>query len=593
MSPPDFPEPECRKRRKLEHLKEAPLEPAKEPEPPSKEELKAQKRKDRLTLNLLKLRIQPIMDQIKLKFKKFRTGVIDEAQIRYLYEEEDPATVSTDLPHELRQQAHFRPFEKGTDEHGSPGLVEVASGKFFYNLEIVTIEKRLSNGYYKRPKDFLADIKKLTKDAKTIDDRERLLKANELQANVEVDMGIIETTEPWAAECEQVYIREAEREKAKMEKARQAAEAEGVIVPPMPSNVPPEDSLTTADQSSGPIVLGQPIMNGRPMQGLVHPLTPSRPSQHSTLTNGYSGEISDLAEIGGHEPHSNGSSAPLRGEGDVQMGNSDEGAPTERETQHSSFGQSAQYRPPHSYTGAPSLSHRERSALGTLSQKGAITPMVSGSQPQDYANDASTTTSDKRTSGRSSALFNTQSTNGPHGPTGPERGPEIELLGDRASANSQLPDTQGMTPPSTAGPAGLTPGAEVAYSQSSGFNSSQSQAGSQPGSQPPVPPFHAPSRPQNASIHSLLNDESPPPLIIDRAFLGHLADDMAASTRGCTVEELEQVNSRVMDHIWKTRGDWNRTKVMTNVLTIFNEVLEDIRHTGTELMPSSMSMETE
>ncbi len=542
------------------------------------------------------------MDQIRQKFKKFRTGVIDESQIRYLYDEDDPTTLSTDLPHELRQQAHFRPFEKGNDDHGSPGLVEVASGKFYYNLEIVTIEKRLSNGYYKRPKDFLADIKKLTKDAKTIDDQERLLRANELQANVEVDMGFIETTEPaLAAECEHVYVREAKREKEKIEKARQAAEAEGRVVPPLISNVPPHDSGTTV--STGPIVLGQPLVNGQPSKGLVHPLTPSRPSEHSTLTNGYAGEISDLADTGGHGGQSNGSSMPSRGDADAHMVNSDDGPSTERETQQSSFGQSAQYRPAHSYTGPPSLQQRERSAFGTLSQKGAITPMISGSQPQDYANDASTTTSDKRTSDRSSAAyFNTQSTNGPlqHGPGGPD----LDLLGDRAPANSQLPDTQGMNhsqpsaPPNGNHNHGLTRSApEVAYSQSSGFSSSQSQppSQSQPGSQPPVPPFHAPppppppppsSRPQNASIHALLNDEAPPILILDGSLLTDMLPLMVERTGRCSVEQLEQVNSALMDYVWRTRGDWNRTKVAAAALKLFNETLAEVqREAALELVP--------
>ena len=520
------------------------------------------------------------MDQIKQKFKKFRTGVIDESQIRYLYDEEDPATVSTDLPHELRQQAHFRPYETGTDDHGTPGLVEVASGKFYYNLEIVTIEKRLSNGYYKRPRDFLADIKKLTKDAKTMDDQERLLKANELQANVEVDMGFIETTEPGlAAECEHVYAREAKREKEKMEKARHAAEAEGRAVPPIISNVPPQDSGTTV--STGPIVLGQPIMNGQPSQALAHPLTPSRPSEHSTLTNGYAGEISDLADTGGHAPQSNGSSVPSA---DVPMVNSDDGPSTERETQHSSFGQSAQYRPAHSYTGPPSLQQRERSAFGTLSQKGAITPMISGSQPQDYANDASTTTSDKRTSDRSSVpYFNTQSTNGPQGPG--HGGPEFDLLGDRASANSQLPDTQGMISQlsATKGNA-LTRRLDLPHSQSSGFNSSQSQPPSQPGSQPPVPAFNAPSRPQNASIHALLNDEAPPTLITDGGFLASLLPVLVDESKGCSVEQLEQLNSMLMDYIWRTRGDWNRTKITTTAMQMFRDTLADMRQMASELV---------
>lgn len=534
------------------------------------------------------------MDQIKQKFKKFRTGVIDESQIRYLYDEEDPTTVSTDLPQELRQQAHFRPFEKGTDDHGSPGLIEVASGKFYYNLEIVTIEKRLSNGYYKRPKDFLVDIKRLTKDAKAVDDQERLLKANELQANVEVDMGSIEMTEPGlAAECENVYMREAKRAKEKMEKARQAGEAAGRVVPPIVSNVPPPDSGTTV--STGPIILGQPIMNGQPSQVVAHPLTPSRPSQHSNLTNGYAGEISDLADTGGHAPQSNGSSVPSRGDGDVHMVNSDDGPSTERETQHSSFGQSAQYRPVHSYTGQPSLQQRERSAFVTLSQKGAITPMISGSQPQDYANDASTTTSDKRTSDRSSALYNnTQSTTGPHGPG--QRGPEVDFIGERAPVNSQLPDTQGMisqlSAPTPTNKALTRRTTEVPYSQSSSaFNSSQSQPASQAGSQPPVPPFHAPARPQPASIHSLLNDVAPPTLIADDSLLTSMLPTMVDLTKTCSVEQLEQLNSSLMDYTWRTRGDWNRTKVITTAIDVFRETLADMLQTAKELLPIPMPMD--
>ena len=208
-------------------------------------------------LNQLKVRIQPIMDQIKTKYKKFRTGVIDEGQIRYLYEETDPEVLITNLPHEQRASALFRPYEKGTDDHGEPGLVEQATDKFFYNLEIVTIEKRLSNGYYKRPKDFLADIKKIAKDAKAIGDADRLLKANELQANVEVDIGTFEYEAPaFVAECEAVYLREVRREKEMIEKARQKAADEGRQPDPILSNVPPCDPEASTEQSTGPIVLG-------------------------------------------------------------------------------------------------------------------------------------------------------------------------------------------------------------------------------------------------------------------------------------------------------------------------------------------------
>ena len=378
------------------------------------------------------------MDQLKLKHKKFRTGVIDENQIRYLYEEEDPTVVTSDLPQEQRQVALFRPFEKGVDDHGEPGLVEQASGKFFYNMEIVTIEKRLSNGYYKRPKDFLADIKKMTKDAKTIGDADRLLKANELQANVEVDISMIPITDPGLVpECEAVYIRERKREEEKIEKAKQLAASEGRQFQPIISNVPHNDSAGgSTEQSSGPIVLGQPLTNGV----LLHPITPLRPSQgskqSSALTNGVSGGT-DLSDLHGHHRDSNGTSVPSRPE-DQPMTNTDESS-APRETQGSSFGPSAQERPLHFSTGGPASLVQRMSYPGSLSQRSAITPMAEGSNPNMYSNDASTTSSDRRNTGSTANNnVNTQSTAEQDG------GPDLSMVPRVSSANSQLPDTQGM-----------------------------------------------------------------------------------------------------------------------------------------------------
>ncbi|KAI9881678.1 MAG: hypothetical protein M1823_006611, partial [Watsoniomyces obsoletus] len=126
-SPTDFPDPKNRKKRRLETLAVAPPEPEKAPAPPTKEEAKAQKKRDRQTLNMLKIRLQPIMDQIRTRYKKFRLPVIEETQIRYLYDEADPGTVTSDVPHDIRATATFRPFEIGKDVHGVPGLVEQAT----------------------------------------------------------------------------------------------------------------------------------------------------------------------------------------------------------------------------------------------------------------------------------------------------------------------------------------------------------------------------------------------------------------------------------------------------------------------------------
>ena len=445
-SPADFPEPVNRRRRRLEMLAVAPPEPPKTLAILSKQELKAQKKRDRHLLNILKLRIQPIMDQIRLRHKKFRTGVIDESQIRYLYDEEDPSIVSTDLPQDQRRNDHFRPFEKGVDDHGEPGLIETATGKFFYNMEIVTIEKRLSNGYYKRPKDFLSDVKKLTKDAKAIDDQDRLLKANELQANVEVDISTIEAGEPaLIVELEQVYVREMKRERDLAEKQKQLDITEKdrrlQIMPPEAASG--EAGLAT-EQSTGPVLLGEPIANGI-LQHPVTPSNPSQPSQHSTLSNALSNGISDLSDLRPAHSQSNGTSVPSR-DNDLHTSNSQNGPSTspENPTQDSSFGPSAQSRPYDSTGGPQSLTTRKSipgSLPGSLSQRDIITPMAEGSIPQDYANYASTTSSEKRNTGSSGDKINTQNTFSSTSSKVVE-GPDLSILPEPPMSNSQLPDTQ-------------------------------------------------------------------------------------------------------------------------------------------------------
>ena len=522
--------------------------------------MKAQKKKDRLLLNQLKIRIQPVMDHIKNKYRKFRLAVIDEKTIRYLFEEDDPAIVTSDLAQENRPQ-EYRPFEKAVDEHAEPGLKETATGKFYYNLDVATIEKRLSNGYYKRAKDFLSDVKKLTKDAKTAGDEERLLKANELQANVEVDMNMLEMGDPTlTAELENVYHREVKREKEMVEKAKQAAAEQGQKVKAVMSNVPPNDlAASSTDMSSGPIRLGQTLTNGL----VQHPVTPSYPS---TLTNGLSTRISDLSDLQGHL-QSNGTSIPSRGDGEAHMTNSDERASGEKDSQGmSSFGPSAQTRPPESHTGAPMSLQQRKSIPNSLNQSSAVTPMAPGSQLADYTNDASTTSSDKRHTG-SSGDKDTQSTKG---------GPDLSIFPEVGEANSQIPDTVGNTQGSqySARP----------HSNHSNPPSSQEQRSSQ---NPPVPTWNA----SKTNINAILNtDPAPPhshrstsananhpPLLIDETYNDHLLGVIVHQTSDCSVEQMEQVYSAMMNEIWKTRGEWNRGIVAKDVRRRFEEEMDDIR----------------
>ncbi|KAI9849680.1 MAG: hypothetical protein M1837_002806 [Sclerophora amabilis] len=593
-APSDFPDPDNRKRRKLEELEVAP--PPSPPRPPTKEEQQAQKKKDRQVLNLLKIKIQPIMDQIKLKYRKFRTGVVEDDQIRYIYEEDDPNLVTTDAtPRQL-----FRPFEKSRDKEGVPGLLEVASDKFYYNLNIQIIEERLSNGWYKRPKDFLTDIRCLAKDSKMSGDRDRTLKANELLANVEVDMAMLES-DPYLVDCENVHNREMQRLKDKESKHARAAAAEANTTVQAASIIATAGTGSNSDQPpSGPVQLGEPV----PPEPPALPITPSRPSAvDSHLSNGYSaGPTGHTSDPKSQTSRSNGSSVPSRHDGDVHMADSEEGSATQRfgpqSGPYESHEPSQQSQP---FWGTLAT-QRDRAAASNpsgantqRSQKSLLTAMPPGAHPDEFANSASTTTSGKKTSDNSnpsSGPWNTQSSNGVG--FGARRDvPDFSGIESKGHGDSQLPDTQGSSfIEMNESIVRLTDETEVASSQGSGGPSSQSQPNSHQGSQPPVPPFSAPSRQATSgSIQSILNNAPQgrgPEKIMDVSFIDSLHEQFTERTSGCTIEQIEQINTALMDSVWKQRGEWNRTKVGKEVMEVFNEIILDI-DAMQEIFPASLA----
>ncbi|KIW92116.1 uncharacterized protein Z519_07100 [Cladophialophora bantiana CBS 173.52] len=612
MAPDEFPDPKHRKKRELEKLAVAPPEPEKPKTTLTKEELKAQKKRDRQTLNMLKIRLQPIMDQIRTKYKKFRTGVIDESHIRYLYDEADPGTVTSDLHTEILARASYRPFEIGKDAHGVPGLIDQANGNFYYNLDTVTIEKRLSNGYYKRPKDFLADIKRLAKDAKAIGDEDRLLKANELLANVEVDIGSLEVNEPaLTAECERVYQRELEREREALEKAEQNK----MPPPPNVTNVA-QASGTTTTNDTGPILLGEPMHRRNDFAQRLAPPSAQAKSTESIVTNGIhpshnnSQQLTNGSHTNGHEADVEGDT-PMEGT-DSHPSSNNKSNETQQTHTTSSFGAraSAQTRPWHAYT-APSQRLMKESGLSAPpSQTGAFTPMPHGSHPGEFQNDASTTQSpnEKKTS-----------SNDTQQETQLESGPDLYPFEERRSVGgSQIPSTQGTGIPALDFSCLLTHISSPYPNELQNLmlnvligQNSQSQhtaRGSRPSSSQEAnqdyssqhsismpPPIEVKShRHSNASrIDDLLNPPvsshpptpAPPPsrpnlIQVEEHALENLHTEITDQTSGLSVEQLEQVNSVLMDTIWRTRSEWDRNQVKGNVAEAFNEVMEDMAGVG-------------
>jgi SpoVK/Ycf46/Vps4 family AAA+-type ATPase len=547
MAPADFPDPDNRKKRILPQLEHAPIvERTLSPQELAARE-KSLKKQDRMTLNKLKIVIQPVMDQLKRSYRKFFKPILEDQWWAYLLEEADPHHVTSDLTPEQQQElSETRPWAMSKDARGVDVLLHVPSGNKYYNLDLNNIEQRLSNGYYKRTQDFLFDIKTLAKDSKTFGEPERTIKANEMLANVEVDMETIYNANlPLMAECDAVYLRELERERKAKEK-REQQQAAGEEVAGDVAKVPPQQSIATT-ATSGPIILGEPVPGQRTATAMP-PVTPLRPfGPTGPLTNGTS------TDEAGHASKTNGSTVPSRTDtdGDAHMTDSQD---LNTNIQHD-------FQTP---------SRIDTQTQTQKSQASVRTFMAPHSNPQEYHNSASTTTSGNKTSDRSSGAKLTQSTNG----ATPAGGLNFSELLPQASG-SELPDTQGLSSSfysrcrSHRFTANRSPITEVHYSSSQPSNSQPSQPTQH---HPMAPPRHI------TNLGNILNDDetAAPQLIIDENQVNELHELIVAQTSGCSLEQLEQINAALMDAIWKQRAEWNRNVVLHNVKDAFNDIMADI-----------------
>lgn len=554
-SPSDFPDPHTRKKRVLEELPVAPPPP---PRVKTKEEKLTEKREDRIMLNHLKLRLQPIMDQIKKKYRSFYTPAIGRESIKHLFEESDPNYVSPDI-------AQQRPFILGQDKEGNKVITEVATGNFYYNLDIGVIEERISNGFYARPRDFYKDIKTLVHDARNIGDRKMILKANEMESNVDVDVADIEIKEG-TAKYEGLHARQVERvrkaeEKAKKKAAMEAAigmvssSANGHVL--VQSDVKGQEQADGEDEDSGPIRLGAPV-----------PPEAVRTMAHFRVMSPLPGDPQQAEPI-----VTNGDSVPSR---PAQSGTDD----TQTTQAHSQMG------PPQLPRAGASQSAGDTQPL-PISQVSALTSLPPGVSPSAVLNEASTT-NDPSTTNRSSGNWSTQATNGYH--------PDMDV-------DAHLPDTQ---PPGShpSGPSQHTGSSNSPWfpSQADAIAHGRLSNLGYSGTHGPTSPIssQAPTEQRTPvtsrmGLPNLLNDPGPSdnsssirnsgasttttssqlPIVHEeeiRAFQRELTE----RTSGCTIEQLEQINRELMDHIWTSKHEWNRMKVLGLLAQIFNETIRDI-----------------
>lgn len=484
-------------------------------------------------LNQLKLRLQPVMDQIKRRYRSFHKAVIPYDRISYLFEEADPNFVSADVPQD-------RPFIISKDKDGTEGILEVETGKFYYNLDTSTIEERISNGFYARPKDFYKDIKSLVHDVRNTGDRDRIIKANEMESNVDVDINDIEIA-TGTAQWEALHQRQLERKKQQDEKAKKREAMQAAI------GMVQTDLSSKDDSQEGPIRIGAPV-----------PPEAARTTARFMVMD-HAANDQPMFDA----PTSNGNSVPSR----PDPSGSDDTQTTQRLSQ----------------MGPPPV---RGGGTQPISQISALTSLPPGVSPSAVFNEASTT-NDPSTY-RSSGNWSTQATNGFHA--------DVDNL-------SQFPDTQ---PPASQSHPSYPSGQSQTNSSHSPWMHSQADAlahgrlgnmgysGNNSQGSPTSSQIPTERRGSRMGLAELLNDSHPAdhlssirhsggstssssqvPVVHDGEIQTFL-NDLAQRTSGCTIEQLEQINRELMDHIWASRHEWNRMKVLNELVKVFNDTIADI-----------------
>lgn len=522
-SPKDFPDPLNRKKRKLDELELAPL-PANRI--PSREEIKLQKKKDHHLLNLLKVAIQPIMEQIQKKYKKFRTPVIPQSVIKYIFDEKDVGFVRSDLP-------GVRPYEIDKNKDGVFGLREVATGKFFYNLETSTIEERLSNGFYARPKDFLADIRSLAKDARRIGDKERTLKAQELLTNVEVDIALIEQN-PTFADCENLYLRQLHRVKERKEKIRKrSGENQHDLTPEL-------DSKQASKELNESLPVYGQVLRSNP---LVKSLVNGHSMNEMSIA---SGDVEDVAmqgtEITETQPltqaHLN---HVLNSDSPHSMTHSSERLVLKEASHDSSFHEIVNLN-----TVSSKLSKKMSDSWNGRLENGIVS-QISSSPVDKPTQDSDIPDTQRNTQNEGSQEW-------PPSHLYPLRG---SLFPSQSSSLSSQTSHVSQTTPHMSNMAHLT---VMPKSHPSGMANLLNESS--------VEPLLSSSQPQLQS--------QPCELSIDISYIESALNKFVDVTHSNSIEELEQICRELMNGLWQMRGEWNRNHVMNQLVNIFNDTIRDI-----------------
>lgn len=468
--PSRFPDPETRPKRKLEELPLAPVQPV-APTAAStaasgaaKMSSKQQRKKDLQLKNQLKVKLSPIMDMFKNRYKRMKKPPVDDIYLVHLFE----------TPIEGVTMEH--PYVKTDDDM----ILEVASGKKYYNMDLDVIEERLWNGYYSEPRQFLGDVELLYLDSQTLGDRDRLMRASEMFAYAQVQIDEINDVEFLKA-CRDLHKRELALEREKLEEQkRQQDEQE--------QNPPPQiEFQATVDTD---VVVENGVMEVSRVENADVSM------QDASAPNAPAGESEDTgvpSHDAGVGPVSNG----------ILQAIDDADAIIPKRTV-------------------------DESGTGASTTDGATKPPVpeleNGHKPEL---DSSTSAADK-------------------------------MDEDPIESPRKMPEATVDAPIETAVETPVAAPVQAPV-----------EATVEATSEPPVDvPPDAPVTPVEAPVapaEPVSPPEPEPEFILNESKVEEFTSKLIDETAGFTVEELEQINSALVDTMWQHRAEWDRTSVLATL----------------------------
>ncbi|KAI5308515.1 hypothetical protein KEM55_005514 [Ascosphaera atra] len=249
---------------------------------------------------------------------------------------------------------------------------------------------------------------------------------------------------------------------------------------------------------------------------------------------------------------------------------------------------------------------KEQNGIGRQSQTGALTTMVPGSHPSEYANEASTTqtgTDQKDSSNQTDQAQQQQNQHLPHPPQSVmqplsssfrEAEPNMSLFpaslpGDENMPNTQVGDSATWSSQSyqpDRAPQFLHPSSSWLSSSFSkpSHPSPQTNTSSNP-KESSNSGNQSSGGPQQQSTNSGLgwSQPSPPPRKwLDELSASRFHDDLVAKTSDFTVEQLETLNAQLVYLVWQHRAEWNRNVILNKLSDTFPQILRDVSNLASD-----------